>query len=70
MQKFTLNMFIGLIALLVLSLIIILSPFALIWAWNVLFHKLHFIDYTFETWVAVSIFMWALGLLKLDIPKK
>jgi hypothetical protein len=70
MKKFNLDVVIGILGLLFIAFIIIGSPFALVWAWNVLFSKLHFIEYTFENWVAVSIFMWALGLLKLDMSKK
>lgn len=69
MQKFNANVIIGIVGLLVIAFVIIFSPFALVWAWNTLFSKFHFLEYSFENWVAVSIFMWAFGLLKLDFTK-
>lgn len=69
MQKFNTNMLLGLLVLILIISVIVLSPFALVWAWNTLFLKFHFIEYNFENWVAVSIFMWAFGLLKLDFTK-
>jgi len=66
MKDYNKNFLIGLLGLTFFVLILIGSPLALIWAWNTLFFKLHFIEFSFENWVAVSIFMWAFGLLKLD----
>ena len=69
MQKYNLDKIIGLLVIFFVFSVIILSPFGLVWAWNILFGSLHFIDYTFDSWVAVSIFMWAFGLLKLDFTR-
>lgn len=44
----------GLAVVLVIALII-LSPFAVIWAWNTLFGGVHYVDYTFWTWLAVIV---------------
>jgi hypothetical protein len=66
MKQLNTNFVLGFIGVLFILFIIIASPFALMWSWNVLFNKLLVLEYTFENWVAVSIFMWAFGLLKLD----
>lgn len=66
MKQLNTNFVLGFLGVLFILFIIIASPCALIWSWNVLFNKLLVIEYTFENWVAVSIFMWAFGLLKLD----
>lgn len=66
MAQHNLNFFIGLTAVVLLCMIVIASPFALMWAWNILFNKFLVFEYNLENWVAVSIFMWAFGLLKLD----
>lgn len=66
MRQLNTNIIVGLVGLSFILFVIIASPFALMWAWNILFNKLLVLEYTFENWVAVSIFMWAFGLLKLD----
>lgn len=66
MKQLNTNFVLGFLGVLFILFIIIASPFALLWSWNVLFNKLLVLEYTFENWVAVSIFMWAFGLLKLD----
>jgi len=34
---------------------VLLSPFLFVWAWNILFGVLHYIPYTFKTWLAVLV---------------
>jgi hypothetical protein len=47
---------IGIVALVaLLTALVILGPFIVIWAFNTLFGSLHMIDYTFWTWLAVIV---------------
>ena len=66
MRQLNTNVIVGIVGIFFILTVIIASPFALMWSWNVLFNKFLVLEYTFENWVAVSIFMWAFGLLKLD----
>jgi hypothetical protein len=36
---------------------IVFGPFLVVWSWNTLFGEVHFIEYTFKSWLAVVAFV-------------